>query len=198
MDFTPTGTTVLALDVDAAAAAADPREFLTVVLPLRGVPSVIDDKGPGISSLPLLLDLEADTLRGTGTFVPSNGDLVLAGDGVPFPIFTLIGITGVGGSSGFAFGFGIFFGCITGVGSPLLISFLGADLDLGARGVGRCGAKYIVSGDTSIGAGCGAGDVDTSIGAGDVAAAAADAPPPPAIVCHTTSVIPFKLLSACC
>ena len=82
---------------------------------------MIDTKGPGISSLPLLLDLEADTLLGTGTIVPSNGDLVLTGDGVP--MFTLIGITGVGGSSGFAFGFGIFFGCITGVGSPCCLVF---------------------------------------------------------------------------
>ena len=58
----------------------------------------------GALPLLLLLDLETDKDLGTGSIVPSNGDLVLAGDGVPFPIFTLIGISGVGGSSGFAFG----------------------------------------------------------------------------------------------
>ena len=118
------GTASFTLD-EIDAPSADPRGFLTVLLPLRGAPSVIDTKGPGISSLPLLLDLPADIPLGIGTKVPSIGDGVLAGDGVPFPIFTLIGITGVGGSSGFAFGgFGNLFGCITGVGSPFVCSLL--------------------------------------------------------------------------
>jgi hypothetical protein len=160
---------------------------------------VIDNKGPGISllsfgSLLLLLDLEVDKHRGTGTVVPSNGDLVLAGAGDGVPIFTLIGITGVGGCSGFAFGLGIFFGWITGVGSPCLFSFLLADLDLSGgvltRGTGGCGARYKVSGDVA----------DTSIGSGDAAAAAtaAAAPCPAAITPAAIVVGMFKLLLACC
>ena len=123
------GTFSLSLDATDTVA---PLGFLAAGLPLTL--SVTEPVGPGISSGPwlLLLDLNDDILLGTGICV---ADGVLAGDGVPFPIFTLMGITGVGDASGFAFGgLGILFGCISGVGwfgSPR------ADLDLGALGGGR-------------------------------------------------------------
>ena len=158
-----------------------PFAFLAAGLPLPL--SVIDFKGPGISSGPwlLLLDLTADTLLGTGIcdafLEPGVGvaDGVLAGDGVPFPMFTLIGTTGVG-ASGFAFdGFGNLFGCIRGVGA---FGFPRADLDLGALSGGRYGCRYGVSGATAIGSSrigaaiCGVGDGDgndTFMGAGAMA-----------------------------
>ena len=129
------GTASFTLD-EIDAPADDPLGFLTVVLPLRVSPSVIDVKGPGINSLPwlLLLDIDGVKYRGTGTCVASVGDWVLAGDGVPFTIVTLSGTTGVGGASGFAFGgLGTLFGCISGVG---WFGFPRADLDLGALGGG--------------------------------------------------------------
>ena len=126
------GTFSFSLDeIDIAAALG----FLAAGLPLPL--SVIDVKGPGMSSLPwlLLLDLDGVKYRGTGTCTASVGDWVLAGDGVPFPIFTLSGTTGVVGASGFAFGgFGNLFACISGVGA---FGFPRADLDLGALGGGR-------------------------------------------------------------
>ena len=121
-------------------------------------------------SLPwlLLLDIDGVKYRGTGTCIASVGDWVLAGDGVPFPILTLSGTTGVGGASGFAFGgLGSLFGCITGVG--LSLGFIRA---LGALGAGRYGcSKCGVSGATPIGtsrigaATCGVGDGVMSTGA---------------------------------
>ena len=53
------GTASFTLD-EIDAPAADPLGFLTVLLPLRGPPSVIDVKGHAVSSLTwlLLLDFE--------------------------------------------------------------------------------------------------------------------------------------------
>ena len=124
------GSFSLSLDeIDTAAAdlAAD--------LPLG---CVIDLAGPGMTSTLWLgfLAFRAGGLRGTG--MCADEDEVAGGDGVPFPIFTLIGGTGVGVSADFAFaGLGILFGCITGVGVGLLSPALPrADLDLGALGGG--------------------------------------------------------------
>ena len=81
---------------------------------------------------------------------------MLGGDGVPFPIFTLIGGTGVGASADFAFAcLGILFGCITGVGVGLLFPDLPrADLDLGALGVGTIAFGTIGVGGGTFGVGC--------------------------------------------
>ena len=92
-------------EIDIAAALG----FLAAGLPLPL--SVIDVKGPGMSSLFSLLLVDLDIPRGTGMSVGSNGDGVLVGGG-----------------------FATLFVCITGivcVGSPR------ADLDLGALGGGR-------------------------------------------------------------
>ena len=88
------GTFSLSLDeIDTAAdLAAD--------LPLG---CVIDLAGPGMTSTLWLgcLAFRDGGLRGTG--MCADDDEVVGGDGVPFPIFTLIGATGVGGAAGFCF-----------------------------------------------------------------------------------------------
>ena len=86
----------------------------------------------------------------------ADDDEVVGGDGVPFPIFTLIGGTGVGVSADFAFaGLGILFGCITGVGVGLLSPALPrADLDLGALGGGTIAFGTIGVGGGIFGVGC--------------------------------------------
>ena len=91
---------------------------------------VIDVAGPGMTSALWLVFL-AFRERADGTGMCPDDD---EADGVPFPIFTLIGATGVGGCDGFAFG--IPFGCITGVGS------LPRDLDLGALATFGGGAAF--------------------------------------------------------
>ena len=116
-----------------------PLGLLGADLPLG---CVIDLAGPGMTSTLWLgcLAFREGGLRGTGMCV--DDDEVVGGDGVPFPIFTLIGATGVGGAAGFAFAcLGILFGCMTGVGSesPALPR---ADLDLGALGGGGGGAGF--------------------------------------------------------
>ena len=141
------GTFSLSLDATDVAA---PLGFLAAGLPLPL--SVIDVKGPGMSSLPSLLLVDLDIPRGTGMCVASIGDWVLGG-------------------------FGNLFGCISGVGwvgSPR------ADLDLGALFGGRWGCRYGVSGATIIGVSrigvaiCGVGDGDTLMGAGAIACATTD------------------------
>ena len=119
------GTRSLSLDdIDIAA----PLALLVVAdLPLG---CVIDVAGPGITSALWLVFLALRAgADGTG-MCPDDDEA----DGVPFPIFTLIGATGVGGCDGFAFG--IPFGCITWVGS------LPRDLDLGALGAFGGGAAF--------------------------------------------------------
>ena len=121
------GTCSLSLDeID----IADPLALLGADLPLG---CVIDLAGPGMTSALWLGFLAfrggGSGRAGTGMF-PDDDEA----DGVPFPIFTLIGTAGVGGCNGFAFG--ITFGCITGVVS------LPLDLDLGAFGALGGGAAF--------------------------------------------------------
>jgi len=123
------GTFSLSLDeIDTAA----PLALLGVAdLPLG---CVIDLAGPGMASALELGFLAffrggGSGLAGTG-MCPDDDEA----DGVPVPIFTLIGTAGVGGCNGFAFGTP--FGCITGVVS------LPRDLDLGAFGALGGGAAF--------------------------------------------------------